>query len=241
MGKLIVLFFFVVAVVVFALVKYAARGVRAGYSYVNERERLANEALQQGGAWSSTVIQKRLGLDGAASSSEQDNALLRRFEARLCQQGFGPTSFNEPGAGERICGLLAGQFAKLVNGRTLVPSRPFSNHDLAVAWVGAVAVDVATQSTATDFELAGLAVAIPLVDSCRAGANPDKAADEMMGLVMSAFQLHNKLATSGEADETAALIARSFMDWATDGRDAGLFALRRSLPKLAATIGSVAA
>jgi hypothetical protein len=241
-GKLVVLFFFVVAVVVFTLVKYAARGVKAGYSYVNERERLASEVLQRRQLLSPASIQQPLrDLDGGPSPAQQNRALLERFAARLRQQGLGPFSFDEPGIAEQICGLLAGQFAKAVNGKTLVPSSPFSGNDLAVAWIGKVAADVATQATGTDFALASMAMPIPLTDTARIAANPEKIAGEMVDLEMAAGRIHNRLVITQQADDIFALIAKSFQDWALEGRDAGVFALRRSLPKIAANIAAATA
>lgn len=173
---------------------------------------------------------------GQSPQTPTRRARLEQFVARL--QGLGyPASLDEQGADAQVCGAIAGIFAREVNGGCLMPTASFSDHDRAVMWVGAVATDVATQVTGASFELAGLLMPVPLVTLSGVSAeNVERIGRYISDAVAEAFEVHNRLTRSGAANETAMAIAKCFMDWAVNGDDEGLLAIRKGLPQLSVNI-----
>lgn len=175
----------------------------------------------------------------AAAGDQTRRARLERFAARLRELGHKSASLGDQGADAQVCGAIAGRFAKEVNGAGLTPSASFSARDKAVMWVGAVATDMATQTTGASFELAGLVMPVALVTlSGVSDENVESVSRYISDVGTEAFEVHNRLTRSGKADEAAMAIAKSFMDWAVNGDEAGLPAIRRGLPQLAANIAA---
>lgn len=239
-AKLIFLVFFVLAVGVFAFIKYAARGVKAGFDYVQEKDREVGNVSPAANLLSSNAPSAPRSSGVALDQRRRER--LTQFEERLRQHGLGPTPFNPSQNNEQVCGAVAALFARLVNGKAIEPARSYSNHDLAVAWIGSVAVDMATQITGADFELAGMAMFTSLANLSGATSDTAGALGESVGdLMLTTIDLHNRIAAVGLAQETGAGIAKCFVDWAAGGGDAGIFAVRRMLPKIAASITAMAA
>lgn len=235
--KLILLVFFVLSVGVFTFIKFAAKGVKAGYDYVQEKEKQASNSTPLARlSPSDTSLAGRPSI-GDTLADRHQRERMEQFEERLRQHGFGSIPFGAAHGSEKACGAVAALFARLVNGKAIESGKVYSSHDLAVAWVGSIAVDMATQVTGADFELAGMVMFSSLVSLDGVTKDTAGAFGEGVGdLMATTVALHNRIATAGTAQEMGGLVAKSFMDWSREGGDASIFALRRMLPKISSLI-----
>lgn len=240
--KLILLVFFVLSVGVFTFIKFAAKGVKAGYDYVQEKDKQASGSTPLARlSPSDTSLAERPSAENTLADRHQRER-MEQFEERLRQHGFGSIPFSAVHGSEKVCGAVAALFARLINGKAIESVKVCSSHDLAVAWVGFIAVDMATQVTGADFELSGMVMFSSLVSLDGVTKDTAGAIGEGVGdLMMTTVNLHNCIATAGTAQEMCVVVAKSFMDWSREGGDASIFALRRMLPKVVSLIDATKA
>lgn len=163
---------------------------------------------------------------------------LEQFDKVI--EATGRTPPRGEGADIQTCGLIASLFAIAANdGQPLTPKERPTDWDIAVLWVGLIAVDMATQLTGTNYEIAGLVLPASVYDLSPAkqeGRSVGQITEQTMSAFFEMTEAHGRLSSLPQNQQLGSTVASAFFKWATVDEHQGLHLIQRRMTDLADTL-----